>query len=62
MHDAIKNIDVIHVNSMSQRILNKNICVLAGNVEVLVDYKMHICADYVAINKDKRTLNFLLTN
>ncbi len=44
------------MNSTSQKIVNLNKIILEGNVEVLVDTKLHIWADKVEIDKEKQTV------
>jgi hypothetical protein len=56
VHNVVKNVDVIRANSITQRIVNKNICILHGNVEVLVNHKMHVWADFVEINREEKTV------
>ncbi|KKP22975.1 MAG: OstA family protein [candidate division TM6 bacterium GW2011_GWF2_28_16] len=54
--DLIESVKVIKVNSIEQKIDNFNKLTLTGNVEVLVDNKLHILADTIEIDKEKQFL------
>ena len=56
LRDAVDAIKIITVRSISQKILNKNRILFEGNVEILLDYKIHIWADSVEIDNDEKKL------
>ncbi|MCK4264946.1 LPS-assembly protein LptD [Candidatus Babeliales bacterium] len=60
--DALDSLQVIRVNSQIQKIVNKNQIVLEGDVEVLVDTSIHIWADKVFIDKEKKTVEAYALN
>lgn len=56
VNSVVKDVDVIRANSISQRLIHKNICELEGDVEVLIGNKMHVWAEYVEIDQEKKTV------
>jgi lipopolysaccharide assembly outer membrane protein LptD (OstA) len=56
MRDAVDAIKIITVRSISQKILAKNRILLEGNVEILLDHKIHIWADSVEIDNDEKKI------
>jgi len=48
--DSIKS---INVNSLNQKIIDKNKIIFEGSVEIIIDNKFHICADEVEVDKSK---------
>lgn len=53
---ALDSIKIITVRSTHQKIANKNTVHFEGEVEILLDYKVHIWADRVTVNKKKQTI------
>ncbi len=47
---------VFRVNSVSQKIINKNEIILEGDVDILVDSSIHLWADKVIFNKETNIL------
>jgi lipopolysaccharide assembly outer membrane protein LptD (OstA) len=56
VRDIVESVKVIRVNSIKQKVVNLNTVILQGEVEVLVDQKVHIWADRVEIDKEKQYL------
>ncbi|MBD3231567.1 hypothetical protein GF322_02780 [Candidatus Dependentiae bacterium] len=56
VRDFVESVNVIRVNSIKQRIEDFNKVLLQGDVEVLVDNKIHLWADCVEIDKKQQTL------
>ncbi|MFH1461321.1 MAG: hypothetical protein ABIF12_00015 [bacterium] len=56
IRNVVKSVKVIKVNSIEQKIENFNKVTLTGDVEVLVDDKIHMWADTVEIDKENETL------
>ena len=54
--DLARSINVLKISSLKQEILGLNIVKFSGNAEVLIDKKMHICAEEIEIDKNKKTL------
>lgn len=52
----IKSIKILHVNSVKQQVVDKNIFIFEGEVEIIVDQKLHLWADRVEFNKNDETL------
>ncbi|MBD3272871.1 hypothetical protein GF385_00780 [Candidatus Dependentiae bacterium] len=52
----MSSVKVIKVNSVKQEVKNFNVINLKGDVEVLIDDKIHIWADEIKINKNKKIL------
>lgn len=56
VRDIVESIKTIHVNSISQKVSDKNTVCFEGAVEVFIDENLHIWADKVTINKEKQFL------
>ncbi len=56
VRDFVESVNVVRVNSIIQKIEDFNKVVLEGNVEVLIDSRIHLWADVVEIDKKKQTL------
>ncbi|MBU1007496.1 hypothetical protein KKA53_00215 [Candidatus Dependentiae bacterium] len=53
---AFDSIKVLTVRSTHQKITDKNQVLLDGEVEILLDYKVHIWADRVVLDKERQTV------
>lgn len=51
-----ETIKVLKVNSIKQHVVNKNIAIFEGDVELLVDKKFHVWADKIVVNKQEKTV------
>ena len=56
VRDFVESVNVIRISSQRQKIVNFNKVILEGEVEVLVDNKIHLWADQIEIDKEKQTL------
>ena len=56
VRDFVESVNVVKINSKSQKIVNFNKVILEGEVEILVDTKIHMWADIIEIDKEKQTL------
>ena len=56
VRSALDSIKIIRIKSDSQKVLNKDLVVLEGEVEVLLDYKMHIVAEKIELDKKNQTI------
>lgn len=56
VNSFIKTIKRIKINSLRQKILNEKNIIFEGEVEVLIDNKIHMMAGRVCVDKDKMTL------
>lgn len=54
--EIIESVKVIKVNSIEQNIDDFNIVTLSGDVEIFIDNNLHIWADKVNIDKEKKLL------
>jgi len=54
--DIARSLKIVHIRSLSQTIRNNNFVILEGQVEILIDKKLHMWADRVVIDKTKQTL------
>jgi lipopolysaccharide assembly outer membrane protein LptD (OstA) len=54
--NVVNSVKVIKVDSLEQKITNFKNVTLTGNVEVLIDNKLHVWADEVEIDKENETL------
>ncbi|MFA6527671.1 MAG: hypothetical protein WCT20_04570, partial [Candidatus Babeliales bacterium] len=55
-HSFINNLKCVHVKSYSQTLVDSNRARFDGQVEVLVDQKLHLWADHVTIDKKNQEL------
>ncbi len=56
VRNIVDSVKVIKVNSITQKIDGSGNVLLAGNVEVLINNKLHIWADSIEIDRDAKTL------
>ena len=54
--DIVESVKVIKVSSIEQKITDLNVITLSGDVEILIDNNVHIWADEVEIDKEKKLL------
>jgi len=54
--ESIGAIKILNIHSDLQKITNKNQILFSGHVEILLDYKIHMWADEVEVDKEKRTV------
>lgn len=52
----VSSIKILRLNSLKQTITNKNDITFEGEVEVVIDNKMRLWADYIVIDKQQKTL------
>lgn len=53
---ALDSIKVINIKSLQQKLIGKNKVLFLGDAEVLLDYKIHIFADQIELDKEDRTI------
>ncbi len=56
VRDFVESVKAVRINSIKQKIIDFNQVILEGEVEVLVDNKLHLWADKVEIDKEKQFL------
>jgi len=54
--NALDSIKIITIHSTHQKIVDRTVVLLEGDVEILLDYKLHILADHVVLDKKKQTI------
>ncbi len=53
----VRSIEKISVKSLKQKFLSNEVVLFEGDVEVLIDHKMHVWAHQVLINKKNQTIS-----
>ena len=57
MRDAADSVKVVTLRSVEQKIIDRNKVLLSGDVEILVDQKIHIWADRVEVDREKEIVS-----
>lgn len=55
-YDPLKSVDVVRINSTTQKLVNQHTILFDGNVEVVIDEKLRLWAEHVHVDKEKEQL------